>query len=107
MRTALDLANRLCQVADAMVDNRDVQMADDAIRGLRDEVRHHRSHLSENEFSIDYEAACLIDCIAELAYARSDKDRRREERALMYVNTFRTFLRIDAEKAARKAVAGS
>lgn len=105
MKTALELAERLCRMADAMSENRTVQISDETLRGLRDEVGKGRMQLSETDFNIDYEATCLVECLAELAYARSDRDRRREERALMYLNSFRTFLRIDVNDALRKVTA--
>ncbi len=107
MKTAIDLVTTLCNIADAMVESRTVQIGDAALRTLRDEVRCSRMQLSESDFAIDYEASCLIDCISELAYARTDHDRQREERALMYVNTLRTFLRIDVNNAVRKRAATS
>jgi hypothetical protein len=104
MKTAIELATRLCNIADAMTENRTTQIGDHAIRTLRDEVRCSRMQLSQDDFAIDYEASCLIDCIAELAYARTDGDKRREERALMYVNCFRAFLRMDVNRAERHAL---
>jgi len=104
MRTAIELVTALCNIADGMVENRTSQISNESLRTLREEVRIGRSQLSETDFSIDYEAAMLTDCIAEMAYARTDGDRRREERALMYINTLRTFLRIDVNDAAKKAV---
>jgi len=104
MKTALELASRLCDIADAMTQNRTTQISDHTLRTLRDEVNHGRSHCGESEFVIDYQASCMIDCIAELAYARTDGDQRREERALMYSNSFRTFLRMDVDRATRQAL---
>jgi len=102
MRTAIDLVSTLCDIADSLVENRHcTQISDATLRTLRDEVRCSRMQLSETDFAVDYEASCLIDCIAELAYARTDGDRHREERALMYINTLRTFLRIDVDDAVK------
>lgn len=106
MKTAIDLAIRLCTVADALTENRTTQIGDHALRTLREEVNFGRTQLTagDGDFEIGYEASCLIDCIAELAYARTERDLHREERALMYVNCFRAFLRMDAERAARQAL---
>lgn len=105
MKSALDLVTRLCDIADAMVENPTLQIADEAIHSLRDQVRHSRSQLGESDFDVGYEASCLIDCIAELAYARTDGDKPRQDRATMYIHSFRKFLRIDRDIAARKAMA--
>lgn len=107
MKSALDLVTRLCDIADALSENRTTQISDEAIRTLRDEVNKARTQLSETDFDVDYEASCLIECIAELSYARSDADRPREDRAVMYINTFRRFLRIDRDIAARRQAAAS
>ena len=107
MKTAIQLVTTLCNIADSMVESRTVQIGDEALRTLRDEVRCSRMQLSESDFDVGYEASCLIDCISELAYARTDQDRHREERALMYLNTLRTFLRIDVNDAARKKATAS
>lgn len=104
MNSAIDLATRLVNIADMMVENRATQISDEALRTLKDEVRKGRTQNSEAEFAIDYEASCLVNCIAELAWARSEGDRRREERALMYINSFRTFVRMDVDRAVRQAI---
>lgn len=103
MMTAIELVNRLVNVADTLVDDRRVQIGDLALRALKEEIKAAGMQLSESEYMVDYEARCLIDCIAELSYARTDGDKRREERALMYINSFRTFLRMDLNRAQRKA----
>jgi hypothetical protein len=103
MKPAIELATLLVNVADGMVRDRNLQLGNEAIRTLKEEVRHGRSQFSEGaDFAVDYQAGCLIDCLAELAYARSDGDRAREDRAIMYINSFRTFLRIDRDIAERK-----
>lgn len=102
MIAAMELVTRLVGIADTMVDGRDTQISDIAIRTLRDEVLRGSRQLSESEFTVDYQSICLIECIAELAYARSENDTARQERATMYINTLRTFLRIDCERASRK-----
>lgn len=107
MRNALELATRLANIADAMIADRRTQISDASLRTLRDEVEKSRMHLSETEFQIDYQATCLIECISELAYARSDGDAPREERAKLYIEKFRTFLRIDCDIAERKAKVSS
>lgn len=104
MRTALEVLTALCAVADGMVDNRAANISDLSLRQLKDEVRHGSQQMSETDHLIDYEARCMVDCLAELSYARSEHDQRREERALMYINSFRTFLRMDLNRAARQAV---
>lgn len=105
MNPALDLTRRLCNIADTLVEGRSVQISDEAIRQLRHEVDRGRMVFSEGDFEIGYQATCLIECIAELAYARTDKDISREERARMYINSLRTVLRMDLNIAERKATA--
>lgn len=105
MTDALDLMMRLANIADALVESRATQIGDAAIRILKEEVETARRQISEAEYLVSYEATCLIECIAELAYARTDRDQRREERAMMYLNSFRTFVRIDVERLRRKAMA--
>jgi hypothetical protein len=105
MKGPLDLLTRLCNIADAMVETRAVQMSDAAIRQIRDDVQYARLQPCEEKSPIDYEASCLIECIAELAYARSDRDAAREDRAKMYINTLRGFMRADLDRATRAAAA--
>jgi hypothetical protein len=106
MRSAIEIVTALCCAADAMAENRSTNISDAALRTFKEEIARASMQLSESEYPIDYEARCLVDCVAELAYARTDADQRREERALMYVNSFRTFLRIDLNRAQRLARAG-
>lgn len=96
---SIDLLRRLLSIGDVLVNDRRVQISDSAIRQLRADVSECRLH---GEI-VGYEATCLIECIAEIAFARSDKDSRRESRAICYVNSFSTFIRGDVaslEKAA-------
>lgn len=98
MTSARELIGRLVGIADKMAQDRTVQISDQALRELRTQVQTARRQLSETDFVVDYEATCLIECVAELAYARTEKDARREERAIMYINTLRIFLRSDLER---------
>jgi hypothetical protein len=101
MIRGLDLATRLVAISEALVTNRTTQIGDAAIRILTEEVRAERMRISEDKSLIGYEATCLIECIAELAYARDEKDVPREQRAVMYINCFRQFVRIDRDIAER------
>lgn len=107
MKSPQELLSTLVKIADAMVEPRAVQISDEAIRTLKDEIRHASSQMSDGDYQIDYEARCLIECIAELAYARTDLDRKREERAMMYINSFRCFVRMDLEATARRIAAAT
>lgn len=106
MRTAIEIIAALCNAADKMSESRTVNISDAALRQLKDEIAHASMQISETDasYAIDYEARCLVDCLAELAYSRTDGDQHREERALVYVNCFREFLRMDLNRAARLAV---
>lgn len=107
MRTSFEIVTALCNAADAMsAPGCNVNISDAALRQLKDEIRHASLHTSDNGIPIDYEARCLVDCLAELAYARTDGDGQREERALFHVNRFREFVRGDLNRAARRAVTG-
>jgi hypothetical protein len=101
----LDLLRRLYKIADAMVESRTVQISDASIRELREEIDSERGRLTDDKNLIGYECTCLIECIAELAYARTDQDKPREDRATMYINCFRVFLRGNHDIAARAAAA--
>jgi hypothetical protein len=106
MKPALELVALLVDVADKLAEDRTMQVSNEALRSWREDVAKSRMQLSEgSDFAVDYEASCLVDCITALAYARTDGDRGREQRALMYLNTFRTFLRKDVMDAARKQAA--
>jgi hypothetical protein len=101
MSKPLELVTRLVDVADAMVEPRPPDISDSYLRSLKEQVHEARMRIAETDFAVDYEASCLIDCIAALAYARSARDKHGEERALMYLNSFRTFLRMDVNRAMR------
>lgn len=100
-RPDLYLLDRLCSIADQLVETRAVQIGDTAIRTLRDEVQMLR-YSPREENLVGYEALCLIECIAALAFARSDKDAAGESKAVMYINCFRNFVRRDLEAAKRR-----
>jgi hypothetical protein len=102
-RSDFELVERLCNIADTITPTRTVQISDETLRRLREQVHSERFNLRNEDNLVGYEASCLIDCIAELAYARSDRDRGREERAIMYLNSFRSFMRGDLDKAMRAA----
>lgn len=106
MRTALEIVTALCDAADLVAENRNVNVADAALRLLQREILEGRMRLSETHNLIDYQASSLIDCLAALCYARTDGNQHAEERALVYVNSLRTFLRMDLNRAARMAVMG-
>lgn len=103
MNAALDLVTRLVKIAEALSQDRTVQISDASLRSLRDEVQKARMQICESNFEVDYQSTCLIECISELAYARTDQDRSREDRALLYIDMLRKFLRIDRDIAERKA----
>jgi hypothetical protein len=100
------LARKLLTIADQLVADRMVQISDEAIRAIKAEIKVERLRIGEDDRLIDYEASCLIETITELAYARSEQDKKRESRAVMYINTLTCFMRSDlaaAERAHREA----
>ncbi|OKO68203.1 hypothetical protein AC629_42290 [Bradyrhizobium sp. NAS80.1] len=102
VRSDIALLDRLCLIADNLVETRRLQIGDAAIRTLRDEVQMRRFTPAE-ENVIGYEATCLIECIAALAFARTDQNKEGEERAVMYLNVLRQFCRLDLNAARRRA----
>jgi hypothetical protein len=102
MNANLELVTRLVKIADALTQNRSTQISDQSLRQLRDEVQKARMQICESEFQVDYQSTCLVECLSELAYARSDRDQSREQRALMYLDTLRQYLRIDRDLAERR-----
>jgi hypothetical protein len=103
MSDQLELLKRLCVIADKMVESRLMQMSDDTIRILRAEVETQRGRLLDGPNLIGYECTCVIECLAELAYSRTERHKSREDRAIMYINCFRVFLRGNHDIAARAA----
>jgi hypothetical protein len=106
MRADLDLVERLLKIAEAIVANRTTQISDSAIRILRDQVREQRMNLREEPNIVGYEATFLVECIAEIAFARSDRREDSEQRAKMHINTVRAFMQGDLVKASREFVGG-
>lgn len=100
-----ELMALLCHVADQVSQSRMVTLGRDTMSSLRDRVSLARNCPLDPDAVrlIDYEAANLVEAMAELSYARADKDQRREERAVMYINTLRTFMRQDLQAAKRAA----
>lgn len=102
--TTFTLTEKLLRVADTVADDRTVQISDAALRQWREEVRFERTRLTPQDALIGYEATCLTECLAALAYARTDKDADGESRALCYINTLRVFMRNDLTRAQRQTV---
>lgn len=104
-----DLMRRLCAIADNVSQNRMTTLSRLAIDVLRAEVANCRMQpLDDSETRlIDYEAVCLVEAMTALTYARADKNLNAEERAVMYINTLRVFMRNDLNMAQRKADFGS
>lgn len=96
-----ELAARLIGIAEAMVANRTAGLSAEAIRSLPEEVKQLRWHPRDDggRRLIDAEAACLVELVTALAYARDAGDAIRESRMVMFLNTFITFLRQDLARA--------
>ncbi|WP_398473091.1 hypothetical protein [Tardiphaga sp.] len=100
-----ELLRFLCNLADQVVATRMVNLSRETIASLRERVAAARTVLLDDDAPrlIDYEAACAVECMAELAYARADQSKPREDRAVMYLNTLRNFMRGDLNIAERKS----
>jgi len=106
MRADLDLIERLLKIAETMVESRAVQISDAALRQLKEEVRQQRMNFSDEPCLAGYEASFLVECIAELAFARSDRSPQREQRATMYINCVRPFMQGDLLATRRAFIGG-
>ncbi|KQW22122.1 hypothetical protein ASC80_01625 [Afipia sp. Root123D2] len=95
----LDLAKRLVLIGEGLAENRRTQISDASIRVLREQVADMRMDIRNEQTLIGYEATCLVECIAELAFARTDQDANRESRAICYVNSLTGFMRGDVMRA--------
>ena len=94
-KSQIELLERLLKIADGLVENRKSNISGDSIRFLQEEVERERVRLLEGEGIVGYECMCLVECIAALAYARTDGDVNAESRAVTYINSFTVFLRTD------------
>lgn len=102
----IDLLRRLITIATALSESRATQIGDASIRTLQSEVSTARSRVIDpDDEVIGYEATCLVECIAALAYARTDREPNRESRAICYVNALLGFMRMDLNRAERRAMA--
>lgn len=105
----LALLQRLCAVCANMMDSRTTTISRDAIDVLRDQVKFERVAILDDDDAplIDYEATCLVELLAELSYARTDHDKGREDRALMYLDRFHIMMQASRDIALRKQQAVS
>lgn len=104
-----ELMRLVCNMIDQVTRDRAVNLGRDAIASLRQRVTDARTVLLDDDVRrlIDYEAACAVEIMAELAYARADKNKSREDRALWYLDRFRVSMRGDlniAERATGRTV---
>jgi hypothetical protein len=90
-----ELLQRLLKIGESMVHDRRLQIGDAAIRTLRDQVTYARLRPCEDKALIDYQAANLVECIAAIAYARSERDIDSEDRAICYTNSLLGFMHGD------------
>lgn len=104
LQDQLDLLRLLCSVADELSQSRATTASREFISYTRERVGAARGQLlgEDDARLIGYEAAMAVECIAELTYARADRDQRREGRVLAYLNTLRTFMRNDLVAAERR-----
>lgn len=101
--TSFALTEKLIGIADTVATDRSVQISDAALRQWRDDVQIERSRVNQQDPLIGYEATCLVECLAAIAYARTDKDKDGEGRALCYLNSLRSFMRVDLARAQKAA----
>ena len=95
----IELLTRLCGIAEQMTATRMMQLPRVTIEALRDEVAGARRRVAPEWDIVNYQSVCLVECLAALAYARSDEDRAAEDRARMYADDFRKFIRLDLDIA--------
>lgn len=101
---AIALAEKLLKIGETIVPDRACTISDAALRELRVEVQVARGTIAEGFELIGYEAAFLLDAIAEIDDARRHRDAQRESRAAMYINTVRSFLSADVLRARRETL---
>lgn len=102
--TTFALTEKLIAAADTIAEDRTVQISDAALRQWREEVQIERLRVAPQDILIGYEATCLVECLAALAFARTEKDKDSEGRALCYINSLRVFMHNDLVRAQRRAV---
>jgi hypothetical protein len=85
-----DLARRLLSIAEAMVASRATNLSTDAIRELPGIVKASRWSLIDEDIPrlIDAEAACVVELLAALTYARDDANAPREARIVELIKYF-------------------
>lgn len=96
------LLRTLIGIAEDVTLNRAVTLGTASISELREEIAAARMKPIDFPRVIDIEAMCLLEYLAELSYARSDKNAEREKRMGLFATSLMTFLQIDlanAEKA--------
>lgn len=92
----IDLLQRLIKAAEVLTEDRRVNIGDEHLRQLKSEVAAALARpLGDAAPVIDYQAACLMQVVSEIAYARSDRGDDRESRAICYANCLLTFMRND------------
>ncbi|EKS26707.1 hypothetical protein [Afipia felis] len=99
-----ELLRRLILIGESLVEDRRIQLSDAAIRELREQVAITRMRPSEDAPVIGYEAANLVECLAAIAFARSDKDEKAESRVIAYSNSLLGFMRGDLTKLERASL---
>lgn len=91
-----ELRERLLAIAETVAHDRRLDISDAALRTLSDQVAQARFCVSDEESGLDYQAVCLVECLRAVAHARTDRDERKESRAICYLNSFIGFMRSDA-----------
>jgi hypothetical protein len=104
LETQRELAARILAMGRSMVETRATSLGDDAIRQLPVEVAQARWLLLEDGEPrlLDAEAACVVELLIALTYARAAKDARRESRLICFLNPFLSFMDIDLHDAAKE-----
>lgn len=103
----LALVQILCTTTKQLIESRTVTMSSEAIAVYRQRVADERAALLDDDDPalIDWEATCLVEMLAELSYARADRDQNRERRVLSFLDAFRVRMIDIRDIATRKMVA--
>lgn len=98
------LLRRLVDLGEQLTANRATTMSSAAIRELRDQVQLQVMKPCDDVRLIGGEAVCLVELLAELTYARADKNATRESRMIALINAHRGFLLTDLLRAEKEAL---
>ncbi|MGX9389784.1 hypothetical protein ACWX0K_10840 [Nitrobacteraceae bacterium UC4446_H13] len=100
----LELVGLLCNVTNDLMETRATVMGREAIAHYRHRIAEERAALLDDDGPalIDWEATCLVEMLAELSYARADRDKVREDRVTSYLDRFHIRMKDIRDLATRK-----